>query len=232
MYSGDTSIQCGERAHELSPLSMLRMDFKLHAAQKQFQCGKCGKIFRDKTKLSSHVKGHTKPYKCVECGEGFSRKDILTKHIRIHTDEKPFKCGECGMDFRQINHLTYHERIHSGERPYRCFVCGEHFSRKGNLKKHVRIHTGERPFQCEKCGKAFNQKSHLNKHLNKVEPCAPLEGSTTNPATISGAKSKSDLKEECQKLEKSIFQELSAALEVPHFPDSVVKMENDPLEDP
>ncbi|XP_075207213.1 uncharacterized protein LOC142312197 [Anomaloglossus baeobatrachus] len=139
---------------------------KIDTKEKKFSCSKCGKKFKQKSRLVQHEIMHTgeKPYSCPECGKRFKRRSACLTHKKIHTGEKPYSCSECGKCYRMKAHLDRHERSHTGEKPYSCSECGKCFAIRESLVNHHRTHTGEMPYLCSECGKCFKQKSSLFIH--------------------------------------------------------------------
>ncbi|KAM3845492.1 uncharacterized protein M6D78_003182 [Vipera latastei] len=139
---------------------------KHRTREKPWNCALCGKSFRWKSELASHMRIHTgeKPFQCAECGKGFRLNCDLTLHNRVHTGEKPYKCLECGKSFSKSRNLTSHKRKHTGEEPYQCPECGKSFSTKESLTSHIRNHTGEKPYVCPECGKGFTDRRSLQSH--------------------------------------------------------------------
>uniref|UniRef100_UPI0037E76E01 zinc finger protein 32-like n=1 Tax=Semicossyphus pulcher TaxID=241346 RepID=UPI0037E76E01 len=65
-----------------------------HTGQNCFQCDKCGKAFRYKSKFQRHLNVHTgeKVYVCRICRKRFNDRSNLSRHIRGHTSEEPYSC--------------------------------------------------------------------------------------------------------------------------------------------
>ena len=54
-----------------------------------------------------------KQYVCETCGKTFKYKSALDTHIRVHTGEKPFKCDVCPFACIKKVNLFKHKKIHS-----------------------------------------------------------------------------------------------------------------------
>lgn len=52
----------------------LHVHMSIHAGERLFNCGICGKDFRDISGLTIHMRTHTEElsYKCVKCGKEIS----------------------------------------------------------------------------------------------------------------------------------------------------------------
>ncbi|XP_053149307.1 zinc finger protein 845-like [Hemicordylus capensis] len=135
-----------------------------------YQCLECGKTFKLRQYLTSHIQIHMgeKTYKCTDCAKSFLCKSTFNKHQRIHTGERPYKCSECAKSFIRKEHLTAHQRIHTGEKPYKCSDCTKSFSDQSTFIHHQRIHTGEKPNRCLECGKSFSCREYLVGHHQRI----------------------------------------------------------------
>ncbi|XP_073991992.1 uncharacterized protein isoform X1 [Rhodnius prolixus] len=139
---------------------------KINKDKKSYECGVCGRKFKRRTRLNSHMARHTeiRPFNCRQCEKSFVMKWELNLHERVHS--RTYACHLCSKVFGSKSKLSRHGRVHSGERPYPCLECGKAFGEKRNLDNHARTHSGARPYSCQLCGKSFNVRSHMVDHLN------------------------------------------------------------------
>ena len=63
----------------------------VHEGKKKFQCGKCNKLFSDKSNMTKHIASiheGKKPFRCDNCDASFSTKQNMNKHIKVVHEEK------------------------------------------------------------------------------------------------------------------------------------------------
>ena len=139
-----------------------------HSEKALYKCLTCGKYFKKKSKLATHLRVHNKecPYVCSLCDKSFNQSGNLATHMKIHSEETPYKCKTCGKGFKQKSQLPVHQRVHTGERPYKCSLCDKAYSQNGHLADHIKAtHSEDTPYNCTTCGKSFKLKYRLTRHL-------------------------------------------------------------------
>jgi len=112
-----------EESRELNYVKDIDPRRKTLDLSKTFKCTHpmCGKAFKARTKLISHMHLHsgTQPHKCQHpgCYKAFSERANLEIHMRIHRNLKPFICPlGCGKAFRTKGNMQEHERRHYSDR--------------------------------------------------------------------------------------------------------------------
>ncbi|XP_077428115.1 uncharacterized protein LOC144055734 [Vanacampus margaritifer] len=105
-----------------------------------------------------------KSHVCPVCNVTFTYATRLSRHMRSHTKEKPFRCTVCAITFSQSYHRNRHMRRQHGVRQYGCHKCGKTFASWLQLKEHRKAHSGKE-LACPACKKSFKEKAHLELHL-------------------------------------------------------------------
>ena len=152
-----------------------------------------------------------KPFGCLKCGRKFKRKGTLKTHINsLHSNEGPYSCSQCNYKAKTKYAITLHTRYgHSDDRPYSCSQCQFRSNNKYDVIKHMKnIHKQIKPgFNCHLCSEIFWTECCLNLHMN-----ATMNGHGMNEHIImqNYAKLKESLKcEKCPGFECKIVSILS-----------------------
>ena len=96
-------------------------------------CKACGKIFKKKSYLTSHMqKLHTeesdKPYSCPFCGKSFVIKSHMSSHAKKQHPETWLANG----------HLETNNDPEASNKSYNCSFCGKYFAIKSHLNEHTK----------------------------------------------------------------------------------------------
>ncbi|XP_076848979.1 uncharacterized protein LOC143496690 isoform X2 [Brachyhypopomus gauderio] len=125
----------------------------------------CDGAFDEVSHLASHLQSHGDLFSCEVCGKSFKKKGTLKTHMIVHQKERPYCCRLCGKSYSCAKVLNVHLISHTGERPFACGYCEKRFKLKSHLKEHERIHTGEKPFSCPVCRKCFTRSNPVKIHI-------------------------------------------------------------------
>ncbi|TMW53033.1 hypothetical protein DOY81_001896 [Sarcophaga bullata] len=137
-------------------------------------CNYCGKIFRRRYQLDTHINIHTglKPHQCEICGRQFRAITTLQRHLNTHETRKVFTCQFCYKEFTHRAALVSHETRHTQERNIPCDDCEKLFYTLNQLdthkrKLHNKLDDFSLPFACDICPKRYRCASALSTHKLK-----------------------------------------------------------------
>uniref|UniRef100_T1JM03 C2H2-type domain-containing protein n=1 Tax=Strigamia maritima TaxID=126957 RepID=T1JM03_STRMM len=124
-------------------------------------CKVCGKTYKQRCHLLSHVLSHSdaQPYVCEMCGKSFSLAWNLKTHLAVHNQEKPFSCTICGSNFKLKTALQRHERSHLSVKMQARQILSE------QLESGSRSSASFKELQCPGCEKKYLTFSELRSHM-------------------------------------------------------------------
>ncbi|KAL4624640.1 zinc finger protein 438-like [Arapaima gigas] len=87
--------------------------------------------------------GSRQPHRCPVCGRGFRLRSHLQSHVRSHANSRPHVCPTCGKSFAYLGGLSAHAKRHhrSEGRPrsaLHCQFCEKAFGYVGVYFSHLR----------------------------------------------------------------------------------------------
>ena len=126
----------------------------------QYDCLKCGKVFKSVTHLDKHRRTHTtnEHHQCIKCGESFEHQTQWADHINM--SRKRQRCAKISSIKKALND---HTKTHISRIPFQCAMCGKGFDYQSYLDVHMERHL-RKPFSCAQCGKNFTSKKSLVRH--------------------------------------------------------------------
>ncbi|KAI0968627.1 putative zinc finger protein [Xylaria arbuscula] len=80
---------------------------------------------------------------CEDCGKVFKRKYNLKSHLQTHNVEGSYVCEHCNLRFKRENDLNRHYKRHTGERQHKCHGCGKSYARADTLRQHWESRVGQ-----------------------------------------------------------------------------------------
>lgn len=141
-----------------------------------YTCNICGKIFKYKNTLATHmavIHSMDKSYVCNICDKKFSSKNSLKRHQMIHTGHPKFCCNICKKHFLHNFALIRHKEIHLKykDRTYHiCDICHNKFLNRSSLHEHKQIKHSNNTlrYSCSICNKSFTAQHYLQMHKHRV----------------------------------------------------------------
>lgn len=129
--------QCGKAFEHRQGL--IRHMSKQHGSEVGVKCEECKEVFVSENSLETHRKGGCYRHVCTSCGKMFKQKCNLTSHMITHKEPDEAKvlvCDECGKKFSRQSMLDEHVRSHFNKKEFKCKICGKGFNRKSGLWCH------------------------------------------------------------------------------------------------
>ncbi|XP_011502102.1 PREDICTED: zinc finger protein 846-like [Ceratosolen solmsi marchali] len=139
-----------------------------HVTECRYTCEYCGKKFKVKCDLTSHIRfQHFRtPTVCDVCGKICSNSNALRVHQKREHYKPDFECSICKRRMVSQENLDEHiQRQHEQRTKFICEQCGKIFDQQNKLRQHAMTHTGERPHNCHVCGKSFARRAVFRQHL-------------------------------------------------------------------
>ncbi|XP_073966297.1 uncharacterized protein isoform X2 [Choristoneura fumiferana] len=165
-----------KRRHRVRSLAKLRNHMKNHAERQK--CELCGKTFRDRTSLRTHLFIHRgeKEYSCPHCAKKFLFKKAMEVHLITHSAPAQLYCLECDMTFK--NRMSYYQHkkynlkhIDPAKLKYECPLCDKKFLKAVRLEEHnFAVHLKVTPIRCtmQDCDFACSSRPVLRTHIRMI----------------------------------------------------------------
>ncbi|KAB0399306.1 hypothetical protein E2I00_003126 [Balaenoptera physalus] len=110
---------------------------------KPYQCPECEYCTNRADALRVHQETRhreARAFMCEQCGKAFKTRFLLRTHLRKHSEAKPYVCNVCHRAFRWAAGLRHHALTHTDRHPFFCRLCSYKAKQKFQVVKHVRRH--------------------------------------------------------------------------------------------
>ncbi|XP_077287314.1 uncharacterized protein LOC143912046 [Arctopsyche grandis] len=180
--------QCGARYRR--KVEMMRHKVRHLDEGRQFRCGLCFVICKNRLSLKAHLKNHEngRRFKCdfPGCPKAFFSNSDLTIHLRSHSNDKCFKCPSCICAYISRSQLNRHLRRHEKPGPTKCDKCSEIFDDYGSFCNHrIATHGEWQPHRCKGCNQGYQSEQQLQKHLTRCKVAMKMRTMSTDAMDIS-----------------------------------------------
>ena len=168
-YTGTNMTRGKENAVEANAGSKL----SLSGPTGSLSCDLCDFKSEDKTALSRHkFRSHVNlnlPCDELDCGKIFKSKGDLNSHVKIkHTaDARQYLCERCDFSTKWNATFQRHKRCHFGNQK-QCQQCSYSCADSWRMKEHMEQKHHQNEYKCELCEVKTRTKRMLNFHVHKV----------------------------------------------------------------
>ena len=152
-----------------------------------YRCNQCDYHTAIRFNYLSHMNVHktVHAFKCPDegCGKSFKSR----KCLRTHVDNKNRKliCAECGAKFPTNTELKKHFITHTGVKDHVCRLCDAKFMHPQGLYHHFRAkHPDQLVFHCESCDVSFADKKSMNYHNTSLHHLEVVKKNKSNDGNV------------------------------------------------
>lgn len=136
------------------------------------KCRECEKVFKSERAMLAHWDTHSMDYKfaCEVCGKKFKVKRDVQSHMFSHV-EATVACPKCNKMFKDDKAVQVHMLSHL--KPHECQQCGARYSCLKYLRKHEEYHAKGiklKTYACPWCKLVFPSLSNIKMHVEDVHP--------------------------------------------------------------
>ncbi|XP_055607073.1 zinc finger protein 816-like [Uranotaenia lowii] len=133
--------------------------------------GPMNQLMAQKQQSTIGQEGEGNPYlfTCEFCGRRFKTKPALNSHLKTHEGEPIFTCQYCDYKAIKYQYVRNHVKSqHKKSNAFECDICQLVFTRKSGMMDHRNTHTKEKNFKCSMCEKVFYAERYLKRHVTVV----------------------------------------------------------------
>ncbi|NWX98164.1 ZN142 protein, partial [Nothoprocta ornata] len=146
IHKEERKYLCPECGYKCKWVNQLKYHMMKHTGLKPHGCDECEYRTNRADALRAHKEtrhGEARAFVCEQCGKAFKTRFLLKTHLKKHSEERPYVCGACGRAFRWAAGLRHHRLTHTDEQPFFCRYCPYKAKQKFQVVKHIQRHHPE-----------------------------------------------------------------------------------------
>ncbi|XP_063101096.1 zinc finger protein 142 isoform X3 [Cavia porcellus] len=183
IHKEERKYLCPECGYKCKWVNQLKYHMTKHTGLKPYQCPECEYCTNRADALRVHRETRhreARAFMCEQCGKAFKTRFLLRTHLRKHSEAKPYVCNVCHRAFRWAAGLRHHALTHTDRHPFFCRLCSYKAKQKFQVVKHVRRHHPDQADPHQGVGKDPTTPTvHLHDvKLEDPNPPAPATPST------------------------------------------------------
>nr|XP_056717579.1 zinc finger protein 142 [Euleptes europaea] len=146
IHKEERKYLCPECGYKCKWVNQMKYHMTKHTGIKPYQCDECQYCTNRADALRIHKETRhreARSFICEQCGKAFKTRFLLKTHLKKHSEEKPYVCNVCCRGFRWAAGLRHHYLTHTNEHPFFCRYCSYKAKQKFQVIKHLQRHHRE-----------------------------------------------------------------------------------------
>ncbi|NXP54519.1 ZN142 protein, partial [Heliornis fulica] len=146
IHKEERKYLCPDCGYKCKWVNQLKYHMTKHTGLKPYRCDECEYRTNRADALRVHKETRhreARSFICEQCGKAFKTRFLLKTHLKKHSEEKPYVCNACGRAFRWSAGLRHHYLTHTNEHPFFCRYCPYKAKQKFQVIKHIQRHHPE-----------------------------------------------------------------------------------------
>ncbi|NXS88290.1 ZN142 protein, partial [Erpornis zantholeuca] len=178
IHKEERKYLCPDCGYKCKWVNQLKYHMTKHTGLKPYRCDECEYRTNRADALRVHKETRhqeARSFICEQCGKAFKTRFLLKTHLKKHSEEKPYVCNACGRAFRWAAGLRHHYLTHTNEHPFFCRYCPYKAKQKFQVIKHIQRHHPEHGAVDPSQGVGKDPSTHTV-HLHTVQKESQAKG--------------------------------------------------------